>query len=348
MSVVEAVNCAVDIQTALRAENGPLPPNRRMEFRIGVNLGDVIVEGEQIYGDRVNVAARLESLAQPGGICISRTVHDSIRNKLALDFDDLGEQAVKNIAEPVHVWRVRLGGAAARVEIARQRRRYWRGGLLSLTGVAIVVGIILVIQHVSFRPPRTHASIPPQTKPALPLPDIPSIAVLPFANLSGDPQQEYFSDGISAQLINELSRVPGLFVIARNSSFSYKGKAVKEQEVGRELGVKYLLEGSVQKSPGRIRISVELVDAASGGEVWSQRFDRPLTDIFALQDEVVSKVATTVGLISSREVNKVPWGNPFPNTSSLEAYDDLLRAGEYAGRFTKDDLLMARRFVKRQ
>ena len=228
-SVVEAVNCAVDIQTALKAENAKLPPERRMEFRIGVNLGDVMVEGDQIYGDGINVAARLESLADPGGICISGTVHEQVRDKLALGYEDNGEQTVKNIARPVHVWRVLLNGTTPHRETRRIPRRYWRGGALSLTGLAIIVGTIVLVQHVSLKPPRTHASVPPQEKPALPLPSIPSIAVLPFTNLSGDPEQEYFSDGITDQLIDDLSRLPGLFVIARNSSFAYKGKSVKEQ-----------------------------------------------------------------------------------------------------------------------
>jgi adenylate cyclase len=346
-SVVEAVNCAVDIQTGLKTENANLPPERRMEFRIGVNLGDVMVEGEQIYGDGVNVAARLESLAEPGGICISNTVRDQVSTKLALNYADLGEQAVKNIAKPVRVYRVLLNGTVAAPPATPQiPRKYRRAGVLSFAGLAIVIATIVLLQHLSLKPQPTHASIPPQEKPALPLPDIPSIAVLPFTNLSGDAQQEYFSDGISDQLINDLSRIPGLIVIARNSSFSYKGKAIKEQELGRELGVTYLLEGSVQKSLDRIRIGVELVDASSGAEIWTQRFDRPLKDVFALQDEIVGKVVTTLGLIVNREETKVPWGKPLP-TTNLEAYDDLLRSGEYSARFTKDDSMIARRWTEK-
>jgi adenylate cyclase len=224
-SVVEAVNCAVEIQCALKAENEPLPLERRMEFRIGINLGDVMVEGEQIYGDGVNVAARLESLAHPGGICISGTVYEQVRDKLGLAYEDHGEQAVKNIARPVRVWRVLLDQAAASHDGMHQRKRhYWRGGVLSLAGVAIAIATFVVVQHVSLKPPKTSASIPLHEKPALPLPSTPSIAVLPFTNLSGVPGQEYFSDGVTDYLITNLSRIPGLFVIARNSSFSYKTK----------------------------------------------------------------------------------------------------------------------------
>jgi len=347
-SVVEAVNCAVAIQTELKAQNANLPPARRMEFRIGVNLGDVMVEGEQIYGEGVNVAARLESLAEPGGICISRTVHENIRNKLPLNFEDLGEQAVKNIAEPVFVYRVLMNGAvAAPRSTQRGPRRYRRAGVLSFAGLAIIVVTVVLVRHLSFKPQATHASIPPQEKPALPLPSIPSIAVLPFTNLSGDPQQEYFSDGIAAQIIDNLSRLPGLFVIARNSSFAYKGKATKESEVGKELGVKYLLEGSVHKDAGQVRIGVELVDASTGTEKWTARYDRPLKDIFAVQDEIVGKVVTTLGLLLKADEMKLPHGLMGQPTDNMEAFDDLLRAFQYFWRLTKDGNVEARLWAEK-
>jgi adenylate cyclase len=344
-SVVNAVQCAVEVQTALKADNANLPAERRMEFRIGVNLGDVMVEGEQIYGDGVNVAARLESLAEPGGIYISGTVHEQIRDKLGLAYEDRGEQAVKNIARPVHVWRVLLDGTAVSRGTRRISRSYWRGGVLSLTGLAIIVGTIVLVQNLSLKSPHTHASIPPQEKPALPLPSIPSIAVLPFANLSGDPNQEYFSDGISYQLINDLSRLPGLFVIARNSSFAYKGKPTKESEIGKELGVKFVLEGSVRNGADQLRIGVELVDAVTGTEMWTQRFDRPLKDIFAVQDEVVGKVVTTLGLIFKLDRSQHWTGAP--TTNNLEAFDDFLRGVDYGFRLTRDDNAKARQWYEK-
>jgi adenylate cyclase len=349
-SVVEAVNCAVEIQAGLKAENASLAPERRMEFRIGVNLGDVMVEGDQIHGDGVNVAARLESLAEPGGISISGIVHEQVRDKVALAYEDRGEQTVKNIARPVHVWRVLLDGSAGAAPQRTQRipRKYWRSGVLSLTGLAIVIAMIVIVQHLSLKPQTTHASIPPQEKVALPLPDMPSIAVLPFANLSGDSQQEYFSDGISDQLINNLSRLPGLFVIARNSSFAYKGKPTKEQQIGKELGVKYLLEGSVRKAADQVRIGVELVDASSGTEEWTAQYDRPLKDIFAVQDDIVGKVVTTLGLLIKVDEMKLPrWGSLQP-TENLEAFDDLLRSAEYTWRrVSKDDNARARQWIQK-
>jgi adenylate cyclase len=345
-SVVNAIQCAVDVQTALKGANARLAAERRMEFRIGVNLGDVIVDGDQIYGDGVNVAARLESMAEPGGICIAGIVHDQVKNKLALGYADLGEQHVKNIAEGVRVFRVLPEGTVAPRETRRIPRRYWRGGVLSLSGFAIIIATVFVVLHVSLKPPHTNASIPPQEKPSLPLPSIPSIAVLPFTNLSGDPKQEYFSDGITDQLINDLSRLPGVFVIARNSTFAYKGKTVKEQEIGKQLGVRYILEGSAQKSSDRVRVGVELVDATSGSEGWTARYDRPLKDIFAVQDEIVGRVVTTLGLIFKLDEMKTPHGASFRPTDNLEAYDDFLRGIEYFFRGTKDDNAKAHHWLQ--
>jgi adenylate cyclase len=334
-SVVNAVECAVEIQTALKTENANLPPARRMEFRIGINLGDVMVEGEQIYGDGVNVAARLESLADPGGICISRTVHENIRNKLPLNYEDLGEQSVKNIAEPVRVYRVlpETGGATPRKTPKVVRRYLWRGAF-SLAGLAIVVATVVLVQHLSLRPPTTTASIPPAQGPALSLPDRPSIAVLPFTNMSGDREQEYFSDGLTDDLITALAGLPGLFVIARNSTFTYKGKAVKVQDVSRELGVTYVLEGSVQKAGGRVRITAQLVDAASGEHLWAEHYDRPLRETFALQDEIVRKIVTTLNLqLSLWEEHGILQPK---RTDNIEAYDYLLRGWAYVWTVSRE------------
>jgi adenylate cyclase len=214
-SVVEAVNCAIEIQSVVASANANLPPERRMEFRIGVNLGDVMVEGEQIYGDGVNVAARLESLAKPGGICISESVLGQVRNKLELGYENIGAQRVKNIAEPVRVWRIVIDRTPSARRSARLIPRSYRAGLLSLTGIAIVAGTIVLVMHVSLQPPRTSASIALQERPAVVQPSTPSIAVLPFTNMSGDPEEGYFSDGIADELTTRLSRLSHLLVIAR-------------------------------------------------------------------------------------------------------------------------------------
>jgi adenylate cyclase len=251
-SVVDAVQCGVSVQNELKARNAHLPENRRMEFRVGVNLGDVIEEEGRIYGDGVNIAARLEALADPGGICISKTAFDHIESKLPLGYEYLGEQTVKNIAKPVGAYKVLM---EPRVVVAGAKDNMGRS-----------------------------------EKPPLPLPDNPSIAVLPFVNMSGDPEQEYFSDGISEDIITSLSRLPNIFVIARNSSFIYKGKSVNVQQVSRELGVKYILEGSVRKVGNRVRITAQLIDGAKGHHLWADHYDRQLEDIFAIQDEVTFKI----------------------------------------------------------
>ena len=345
VSVVNAVQCAVEIQNAIKAENAEVPPERRMQFRIGVNSGDVMVEGEQIYGDGVNVAARLESLADPGGICISGVVYDQVKGKLALNYQDLGAQQVKNIAEPVRVYRVLSEGDAAVLrKTSIGARKYVHRGVLSIAGIAIIIGTIILVQHLSLKPPHTHASIPPPPSPALTLPDKPSIAVLPFTNMSGDREQEYFSDGITDDLITDLSRLPGLFVIARSSSFTYKGKAAKLQDVSKELGVKYVLEGGVRKEGDQVRISVQLADATNGGELWAERYDRPFRDIFALQDEIVRRIVTTLNL----QLTLAHQGVLIPRTTeNLEAYDDLLQGYEYMLRYTKDGNARARQMFEK-
>jgi TolB-like protein/class 3 adenylate cyclase/Tfp pilus assembly protein PilF len=346
-SVVNAVQCAVEIQTTLKAKNANIPPERRMEFRIGVNLGDVMVDGEQIYGDGVNVAARLESLADPGGICISGTVHEQVRDKLALGYEDAGEQEVKNIARPVRVWRVLAEpgtGASPGTRTQRVSRKYMRRGVFSLAGLALVGVVIVFVQHLSLRPPTTTASIPPAQKPALPLPNIPSIAVLPFTNMSGDREQEYFSDGMTDDIITALSRLPGLFVIDRNSAFTYKSKPVEAEQVSRELGVHYVLEGSVRKEANQVRITAQLVDATTDYEIWAERYDRPLQDIFALQDEIVRKIVTTLKLQLTLQEQGVL---VHKTTENLDAYDDLLRGMESLGSGTKDANMTARQMFER-
>ncbi|MBI3302542.1 MAG: adenylate/guanylate cyclase domain-containing protein [Deltaproteobacteria bacterium] len=366
-SVVEAVQCAVEIQRELKARNAELPSDRRMEFRLGINLGDVMVDGEQIYGDGVNIAARLESLAEPGGICIAGAVYEQVKNKLALRYEDLGEQRVKNIAEPVRVWRIRIepeaaastvgaglalpeeGGAWPVEQPGRSSAPTWyrRRGVLALAGLLLIAGVLGTVRYLSFLSIRHQPSAishQPEPTPALPLPDKPSIAVLPFANMSSDPEQEYFSDGLTDDLITDLSRLSGLFVIARNSVFTYKGKAVKVEEVSRELGVQYVLEGSVRKADNRVRINAQLVDATTGHHLWAEHYDRPLTDIFALQDEIRQKIVTTLklqltlseqGIFVRRE------------TDNLEAYDYCLRGVEYFNRFTQEANVQARQMFER-
>ncbi len=294
-SAVDAVRCAVEIQKALKSRNAELPLNRRMEFRLGLNIGDVIVEGERIYGDGVNIAARVEALAEGGGICLSGTVYDQVKNKLALGYEYLGEQAVKNIAELVRVYRLQVDKSSSlkssSQEAERQQakaeapkpRRLRSAPRWTLIGFLLLAVIFAVARYFSFPIPHPQSlTLSPQT--ALPLPLKPSVAVLPFTNMSGDAEQEYFSDGMTDTLITDLSKLSSLFVIARNSTFVYKRKAITPQQVGQELGVRYVVEGSVQKADRRVRINTQLVDATTGHHLWAERYDRELTEIFALQD----------------------------------------------------------------
>ena len=256
-SVVDAVRCAVEVQREMAARNADVPAERRIDFRIGINLGDIIIDENDIFGDGVNVAARLEALAEPGGICVSRVVRDQVRDKLAISFEDMGEQQVKNITRPVRAYRILLAERA---------------------GVP---------------------SILPETAPR-PLPDRPSIAVLPFKNVSGDPEQEYFVDGITEDIITALSKWRWFLVIARNSTFAYKGKSVDLKELSRDLGVRYVLEGSMRRAGQRVRITSQLIDTATGTHLWAERYDRDLTDIFAVQDDITSRVAAAIEPALSR------------------------------------------------
>jgi adenylate cyclase len=323
-SVIDAVGSAVEIQDELRIRNAELPEDRKMEFRIGVNLGDVIHEEERIYGDGVNVAARVESLADPGGICVSGTVFDQIESKLPLGYEYLGEQSVKNIPKPVRIYKALMDPEAVGKVIGEKRAEPRRGlkvALAVVTALLLIVGGLL-IWRTAF-PPVEVASV---EKMAFPLPDRPSIAVLPFDNLSGDPKQEYFSDGLTEEIISALSSVPKLFVIARNSTFTYKGKPVKVQQVAEELGVRYVLEGSVRKGGDKIRITAQLVDALSGHHLWAEKYDRKIDDIFAIQDEITKKIITAmqVKLTAGEQARAVARG-----TNNLEAYLKCLQANEY-------------------
>ena len=334
LSVVDAVRCAVEIQEELRVRNAELPENRRMEFRIGINLGDVVQEEERIYGDGINIAARVEGLAEGGGICISGTVYDSIKNKLSLSYESLGEHTVKNITEPVRVYRMRVGPEA----VVKTVPRRWHKASLAAVVVLVVAAGAWAIWNFYFRPPPIEpASV---EKMAYPLPDKPSIAVLPFLNMSEDKEQEYFSDGLTEEIITALSKVPKLFVIARNSTFTYKGKPVKVQQVSEDLGVRYVLEGSVRKDENRVRITAQLIDAITGHHVWSERYDRDLKDIFALQDEITMKVINALQVELTEGEHARLWGK---GTDNLQAYLKSLRAREYYLTQTKEDNDLARR-----
>jgi adenylate cyclase len=334
-SVVHAVECAVEIQRELQSRNAAVPASHQMRFRIGINLGDVIVDDARLYGDGVNIAARMESLAESGGICLSGTAYDQVEGKLPLGYQFLGEHTVKNIARPVRVYRVRLEpGGPSSDRSGRWRRR--------LVPTAVAVAVLVVLGVGGWAGWRWLGGSALST--GLALPDRPSVAVLPFTNLSQDPAQEYFSDGITEDLITGLSKLSGLFVIARNSVFTYKGKAVNVGEVGRELGVRYVLEGGVQRSGHRVRITAQLVDAATGYHVWAERYDREVRDIFSVQDDVTRHIVTALAVrLTEGErggLGPTPTGNP-------EAYDFVLQARHVLRRTTRDSNAEARQlFVK--
>jgi adenylate cyclase len=335
-SVVDAVQCAVEVQQVLKAKNAELPENRRMQFRIGVNLGDVIEEGERIYGDGVNIAARIEGLAEGGGICVSGSAYEQIENKLALGYEYLGEHSVKNITKPVRVYKVPMELGARKEKKAGIRQ--WKKVAVAAAAVIIIGAGAFAIWNFYFRPPPMEPAS--EERMAFPLPEEPSIAVLPFVNMSGDPNQEYLSDGITENIITALSNIRNMFVIARNSTFAYKGKAAKIQQVAEELGVRYVLEGSIQKTEDRVRITAQLIDAITGKHLWAERYDRDLKDIFALQDEITMKIITAlrVKLTEGERANVGVAG-----TDNLRAYLKLMQAGKQMRRWNKEGNALARK-----
>ena len=302
-SVVDAVRCAVDIQRGMAERNVEVPAERRIEYRIGLNLGDIIIDDKDIYGDGVNIAARLEALAEPGGICVSRVVRDQVRDKLGFSFADMGEQQVKNIARPVRTHRILLGAEAEE----------------------------------SINEADVSAS------PARPVAQKPSIAVLPFANMSGDAEQEYFSEGITEDIITNLSRNRAFFVISRSASFTYKGSAVDIGKMATELGVRYVVEGSIRRAGNRVRITAQLIDAETGHHLWADRYDRELADVFAVQDEIAQRIAGAIapGIISA-EIRHAQ----HKDLSQLDAWDRAMRAHWHIRRFTQTDLAEARRLLE--
>jgi TolB-like protein/class 3 adenylate cyclase/Flp pilus assembly protein TadD len=338
-SVVDAVQCAVAVQNEFETRNAELAENRRMEFRIGINLGDVIDEEDRIYGDGVNVAARLEALADPGGVCVSKTAFDQIETKLPLGYEYLGEQSVKNIPKPVGAYRVLMKPDAAGKVIGEKR---FLGRISRRTAMTAIIILVMVAGGLVSWNIYLHQSnrIMPASveKMAFPLPDRPSIAVLPFVNMSEDPKQEYFSDGITEDLITDLSKISKLFVIARNSVFTYKGKSVKISQVAEDLGVRYVLEGSVRRADGKVRINSQLIDATTGGHLWAERYDGMMENVFDLQDKITQKIvaALKVTLTDSEEEQATSRG-----TSNPAAYDAFLKGWAHYRRKSAEDFAKA-------
>ena len=344
-SVVDAVDCAVAIQQQLSELNSSLPAERKMQFRIGVNLGDVVAEGDRIYGDGVNIAARIEGLASGGGICISRSAFEQVKNKLNLGYEYLGERTVKNIAGPVPVYRVLMEPEAAGKIIGEKRTRLTRRHLAAVAVIVLVSGAAAVSiwnHYLRAIPSDEKAASIPET--AIPLAERASIAVLPFTNLSGDPEQEYFSDGITNDIITDLSKFRGLLIIASNTVFTYKGKPVKAKKVSQELGVRYVVEGSVQKAGDKVRINAQLIDTTTGHHLWAERYERNLNDIFALQGEIVQTIVATLAIkVNEAEIARVMR----KDTTSLEAYDYVMRGWQYFSRRTRSANVKAKEMFRK-
>ena len=335
-SVVDAVECAVALQRGLTNRNASVSESERIQLRIGINLGEVIVEGDDRYGEGVNVAARIEQLAKPGSVYVSGKVAREVDKKLTFGFESMGEQRLKNLAEPIEVYRVNLDGSSgSRFGSSRVRRRaarLWRMGSIIAT-----VLLFTIVANFWLKPWESSFA------PDLPLPDKPSVAVLPFTNMSPDPEQGYFADGMTENLITDLSKIPGLFVISRNSTFAYKNKAVDAGQAAKKLGVRYVVEGSIQRSAGQLRINVQLTDAVNNGHVWADRFDGSLTDVFTLQDKVTRSIASALALRLTPDLRT---SHAEDETNNPAAYDAFLRGLEHLRRRTPDGFLKATPFLE--
>ena len=342
-SAVDAVTCSIEIQKELAERNAKLFEGRKMEFRIGVNLGDVVEEEGRIYGDGVNIAARMEGLAESGGICISGTVYDSVESKLGLEFEFLGEKKVKNIDKPIRVYRVLpFPGAAAHrvIETKTNLRKKWVWVTASTIVILLTIFFGLFWKYYYLPAP---AKIDPEDKMTFDLPKGPSIAVLPFANMSKEPDQKYLCDGITENIISALSHFPQLLVIARNSTFFYKDKSVKVQQIGYELGAQYVIEGSIQKSDEQIRITVQLIDTKTGHHVWSEQYDRDLKDFFKLQDQITLEIAKAIGirLIDGEQIK-----TRYEGITDLHTFIKAIKAVEYFRQHTKESNNLAQKSIE--
>ncbi|MFC1880087.1 tetratricopeptide repeat protein [Thermodesulfobacteriota bacterium] len=339
-SAVDAINCAVEIQRELAERNAELPYNRKMQFRIGINVGDVVEEEGRIYGDGVNIAARVESMSQAGGICISGRAYDQVSNKLGLEYENLGEHQVKNISTPIRVYRVLSFPGAAAHRVIKAKKTLGKKWLWAAASTIFIILIIFAGLYWKYFYLPAPIEIASESKIAFNLSEGTSIAVLPLDNMSKDPDQEYFCDGITENITAVLSHIPKLMVIARNSAFAYKGKSINVQQIGRELGAQYVIEGSIQKSDDRVRITVQLIDTKSGHHMWSERYDRKLKDIFKLQDEIAIAIAKAMQIhLTDGEIAKTR----FKDIPDLQTYIKALKTLEYIRHNTKESIFLARK-----
>jgi len=343
-SVVDAARCAVETQKQIAERNADLPENRRMLFRIGLNLGDIVDEGNRIYGDGVNIAARLESLAEAGGICISGTAFDQVKGKLEVGYKYLGEQNVKNIKHPVRIYKMLLEADAAGKIIGEKKSRLGqrKWAALAVSAILILLAGAFTIWNFYLRP--SAVELTSEEKAAAALPEKPSIAVLPFDNMSGDADQEYLADGITENIITALSKIPEMLVIARNSVFTYKDKPIKIQQVGQDLGVRFVLEGSIRKANNRVRVTGQLIDAATGYHLWAEQYDRSLEDLFAVQDEITMHIASALQVeLTDGEQAQVR----HRSTNNLQAWAYAVKGYSLYERITKDDNAKARELFEK-